>query len=130
MKEGIKMAKILLVDDEEYILELYSEELSDEGHQVVTLNSGDQVIGMIGLHKPEIVVLDIKLVEWDGLELLQDIRNHYYDLPVILCTAYDTYKEDPKSITADYYVVKSFDLSELKAKIKKVIDAQRMENAV
>ena len=43
MKGGVKMARILLVDDEEDILELYSEELSDEGHQVVTVNSGDQV---------------------------------------------------------------------------------------
>ena len=119
------MARILLVDDEEYILKLYSEELSDEGHQVVTVNSGDQVIGMIDLHQPEIVVLDIKLVEWNGLELLQDIRKHYYDLPVILCTAYDTYKEDPKSMAADYYVVKSFDLSELKTRIKIAVDAYR-----
>ena len=59
----------------------------------------------------------------DGFEhILQDIRNRFYDLPVILCSAYDTYKEDPKSIAADYYVVKSFDLSELKTMIKRALD--------
>ncbi|MGB6378425.1 MAG: hypothetical protein WBG24_17060, partial [Syntrophobacteria bacterium] len=50
------------------------------------------------------------------------IRNLYHDLPVILCTAYDTYKYDQKSIAADYYIVKSFDLSELKMAIERAIE--------
>jgi two-component system response regulator (stage 0 sporulation protein F) len=57
------------------------------------------------------------LVDYNGLDLLQDIRKTFHNLPVILNTAYDTYKEDMKSIAADYYVVKSYDLSELKEKI-------------
>jgi len=116
------MAKILLVDDEKHILKYYTEELSGDGHQVVALDSGDQLLSKIALHQPDVIVLDIKLVEWDGLDLLQDIRDRYYDLPVILCTAYDTFKEDPRSIAADYYVIKSFDLTELKTKIKRAID--------
>ena len=72
--------------------------------------------------QPEVVVLDIRLVDYDGLELLQEIRNCHHDLPVILCTAYDTYKYDQKAIAADYYVVKSFDLSELKMAIKRAVD--------
>jgi len=122
VKGGVRMARILLVDDEKNILQYYVEELSNEGHEVVAVNSGDQLINIIDLHQPEVVVLDIKLVDWDGLDLLQDIRNQYYDLPVILCTAYETYKEDLRSISADYYVVKSFDLSELKTTIKRAID--------
>jgi two-component system response regulator (stage 0 sporulation protein F) len=117
------MARILLVDDEEYIRRLYTEELSEEGHEVFTMASGHNLLNRIDSLQPEAVVLDIKLVDYDGLELLQDIRNHYYDLPVILCTAYDTYKDDPKSIAADYYVVKSFDLSELKMAIHRAIVA-------
>ena len=116
------MAKILSVDEEERILQYYMEELSAEGHHVVAVASGDQLL-KIDIHRPEVVVLDIRLVEWDGLELLNDIRNRHYDLPVILCTAYDTYKEDPKSMAADYYVVKSFDLSELETTIKRALDA-------
>lgn len=117
------MARILLVDDERHILKYYTEELSDAGHQVVALDSGDHLLKTIGLHQPDVVVLDIKLADWDGLELLQDIRNRYYDLPVILYSAYETYKEDLRSLAADYYVVKSFDLSELKAKVKRATDA-------
>ncbi|MCK4788702.1 MAG: hypothetical protein KAV87_33475, partial [Desulfobacteraceae bacterium] len=59
---------------------------------------------------------------YDGLDLLQDIRNTYYDLPVILCTAYYDYKYDLKSIAADYYVVKSSNMKNLKAKIRMAIE--------
>ena len=117
------MARILLVDDEEHIRRLYTEELSEEGHKIFTVASGHNLLNRIDYLQPEAVVLDIRLVDYDGLELLQDIRNQHYDLPVILCTAYDTYKEDPKSIAADYYVVKSFDLSELKMAIQRALEA-------
>jgi DNA-binding response OmpR family regulator len=118
----IFMAKILLVDDERHILQYYSEELSTDGHQVTAIQTGDQLMGTIDSHRPDVVVLDIKLEDWDGLQLLQDIRKRYYDLPVILCSAYDTYKEDPMAMAADYYVVKSFDLSELKTRIWQAIE--------
>jgi DNA-binding response OmpR family regulator len=116
------MTRILLVDDEDYIRQYYTEELSDEGHKVWTVATGHELLKRIDRVKPEVVVLDIKLLDYDGLELLQEIRNRHHDLPVILCSAYDTYKEDPKAIAADYYVVKSFDLSELKMAIQRVIE--------
>lgn len=116
------MAKILIVDDEEHIRFLYSEELADEGYEVITADSGDGLLELIEKEKPDLVILDIKMVDYNGLDLLQDIRNKYYDLPVILCTAYDTFKEDMKSIAADFYVIKSFDLTELKNKIKKALE--------
>jgi DNA-binding response OmpR family regulator len=100
------MARILLVDDEEYIRRLYTEELSEEGHEVSSLASGHELLRKIDFFQPEAVILDIKL-----------------DLPVILCSAYDTYKEDQKSIAANYYVVKSFDLSELKMAIQRALES-------
>ena len=86
------MARILLVDDEEYIRRLYTEELSEEGHKVFTVASGHNLLKRIDSFQPEAVVLDIRLADYNGLELLQEIRNLYHDLPVILCTAYNTYK--------------------------------------
>ncbi|RJX35891.1 MAG: response regulator [Desulfarculus sp.] len=118
------MAKILIVDDEEHIRFLYSEELADEGYEVITADSGYQLLERIAKEKPDLVVLDIKMVDYNGLDLLQDIRNKFYDLPVILCTAYDTFKEDMKSIAADFYVIKSFDLTELKNKIKMALETK------
>ncbi|MBW1975476.1 MAG: response regulator [Deltaproteobacteria bacterium] len=118
------MAKILVVDDEEHIRMLYAEELTDVGYEVVTADSGYKLLERIEEEKPDLVILDIKLVDYNGLDLLQDIRAKFYDLPVILSTAYDTFKEDTKSLAADYYVVKSFDLTELKKKIAMALEAR------
>jgi DNA-binding response OmpR family regulator len=120
---GVSVARILLVDDDKNIRRYYTEELSDDGHQVSAVASGHQLLRIINLFKPDVMVLDIKLVDYDGLELLKEIRNEYYNLPVILCSAYQTYKYDQRSMAADYYVVKSFDLSELKTMIKRAVEA-------
>ncbi|RLC28109.1 MAG: response regulator [Deltaproteobacteria bacterium] len=117
------MAKILIVDDEEHIRYLYSEELSEAGYEVITAENGYRLLERIEEEKPDLVVLDIKMVDYNGLDLLQDIRNRFYDMPVVLCTAYDTFKEDMKSIAADFYVIKSFDLTELKDKIAMALEA-------
>jgi len=117
------MAKILIVDDEEHIRYLYSEELSEAGYEVITAESGHMLLEKIEEEKPDLVVLDIKMVDYNGLDLLQDIRNKFYAMPVVLCTAYDTFKEDMKSIAADFYVIKSFDLTELKKKIAMALEA-------
>ncbi|MGD9022329.1 MAG: response regulator [Deltaproteobacteria bacterium] len=116
------MNKILIVDDEEVIRMLYGEELEDEGYEVITTGSGYGLVGLIEEEKPDLIILDIKMAEHDGLDLLQDIRKEFYNIPVILCSAYSSYKGDLKSIAADYYVVKSADLSELKQKIKMALE--------
>ena len=116
------MNKILIVDDEDVIRMLYGEELEDEGYEVITTGSGQGLVGLVEREKPDLIVLDIKMAEHDGLDLLQDIRRDFYNIPVILCSAYSSYKGDLKAIAADYYVVKSADLSELKQKIKMALE--------
>lgn len=116
--------KILIVDDEEHIRILYSEELTDLGYEVIVLGGGYKLLERIKEERPNLIVLDIKMPPYDGLDLLQDIRNKYYSLPIILCTAYDTYKEDMKSIAADSYVIKSFNLTELKSRIARALEAK------
>ncbi|MGC9324528.1 MAG: response regulator [Desulfomonilia bacterium] len=116
------MAKVLIVDDEKHIRLLYSEELKEEGYDVALASDGAGILQRIEQEKPDVVILDIKMVSSNGLDVLQDIRNKYYNLPVILCSAYGSYKVDIKSIAADAYVVKSSDLTELKNKIAQVLE--------
>lgn len=118
------MARILIVDDEEHIRTLYTLELEDEGYEVLALGTGRDLGQHIESFKPDVVILDIKMVDVSGLDVLQEIRNRFYDLPVILCSAYGMYKGDLKSIAADYYVVKSSDLAELKQKIRSALEAR------
>lgn len=115
------MAKVLIVDDERSIRALCAEELADEGYEIITTGEGMEVMGLVSSEKPDAVILDIRMEDCDGLDLLQELRNAHPNLPIILNTAYDSYREDVKSVAADYYVVKSYDLSELKAKLAAVI---------
>jgi len=118
------MVNILIVDDEASIRMLYREEFEDEGYNVTEAEDGHEIIEKIKQDKPDVIVLDIKMAEYDGLDLLQEIRQQFQDLPVIICSAYGAYKGDYKTLAADYYVVKSSDLSELKQKVKKALEGR------
>jgi DNA-binding response OmpR family regulator len=115
------MAKILVVDDERSIRALCAEELGEAGYDVITTGEGTEVMGLVSLERPDAVVLDIRMEDCDGLDLLQEIRNAHPSLPIILNTAYDSYREDVKSVAADFYVVKSYDLSELKSRLATLV---------
>lgn len=111
--------KILVVDDEKHIRMLYREELEADGYMVATSDGEEDILEVIAREEPTIVILDIKLgVNRSGLDLLQEIRAKDPVIPVILSTAYDSFQHDLKSIAADYYVVKSVDLTELKDKVR------------
>ena len=114
--------KILVMDDDEAIQILYSDELTEEGYEVLTSSDGSNLMALIEETKPDLIVLDVRLGRHHGLDLLQDVRNTHYNLPVILCTAYPVHKYDLKSIAADYFVVKNSNLEELKEKIKMAFD--------
>ena len=115
------MAKILVVDDEDSIRLLYSEELAEEGHDVSTAASAAEAVAKLEEQTYDLVVLDIKLKNESGLDLLQTIVKERHEMPVILCTAFSCYKDDFSTWLADGYVVKSSDLTELKEEIKRVL---------
>lgn len=115
-------AKILVVDDEYHIRLLYQEELQLEEYDVATSDGSENILEVLAREKPQVVVLDIKLEgNRSGLDLLQEIRSQDQSIPVILCTAYDSFQHDMKSIAADFYVVKSVDLTELKSQVERAL---------
>jgi len=124
-KGGAKVNKILVIDDDQGVQMLYADELTDEGYNVVTCGDGSRLMEFIKEERPDLVVMDMKLGKYDGVDLLQDIRKAFDQLPVILCTAYPSVRHDVKSIAADDYVLKSSDLSELKLKIGKALDGRK-----
>ena len=108
------MSKVLVVDDEKNVRRLYEAELSKEGYEVETAESAEEALEAIEKAPPDLVVLDIRLEGMDGIDCLRTIMEKRRDLPVILNSAYSTYKQDFASWMADAYVVKSSDLTELK----------------
>ncbi|MDY6953812.1 MAG: response regulator [Thermodesulfobacteriota bacterium] len=111
------MARILIVDDQACIREFLSDELIAEGYRVDTAADVGAVPGHMQFSPPDLVILDLFLDGPDGLEILRQIKDQYPGLPVIIFTAYDTYRKDPRISAADGYVIKSMFLGELKEKI-------------
>ena len=121
------MANLLIVDDEANIRLLYAQELSDEGYQVVTAASALEAVEQLEKSSFDLVVLDIKLKNESGIELLQRIVKERHNLPVILCTAFSCYKDDFSAWLADGYVVKSSDMQELKSEIQRVLAKKQIK---
>ena len=122
------MPKLLVVDDEANIRLLYAQELSDEGYEVVTAGTALEAVEKLEGEDFDLAVLDIKLKNESGIELLQRIVKERHTLPVILCTAFSCYKDDFSAWLADGYIVKSSDMTELKDEIKRVL-AKRQKAA-
>jgi DNA-binding response OmpR family regulator len=115
------MAKLLVIDDEGDIRHLYAAELEDEGHQVSTAGNSRDALELLQNNDFDLVILDIQLDQESGLELLQKIARERGQLPVILCTAFSSYRDDFSSWLADAYVVKSSDLNELKEQVRQAL---------
>jgi len=113
------MKKILVADDEMSIRLLYSEELKEEGYEVYMASNGREALEMVEKIPLDLVILDIKMPEMDGIEALRQIKQKRPDLPVILSTAYGEYRQDFATWASDDYLVKSSDLEDLKAVVRR-----------
>jgi DNA-binding response OmpR family regulator len=114
---------LLFVDDEEELLNLYRSAFGREGYEVLTAPDLASARSALAGTEVAVVVLDIRLVEESGLELLREIKAGRPHLPVVLSTAFARYQDDFSSWLADAYVVKSSDLAELKATVRRCLGA-------
>jgi DNA-binding response OmpR family regulator len=116
------MKTILVVDDDEAIRTLLQEELEEDGYKVLIATNARDALKMVAAEALDLVVLDIRMPGMDGLEALPRILGIKEGLPVIMNTAYSQYQDSFMSWAADAYVVKSSDLTELKEKIKELVN--------
>ncbi len=115
------MPRVLVVDDDDSLRLLYTSELEDEGYEIDAVSSGKEALEYIEAGRPDVVILDIKMEGMDGLAVLDEIMKRDKTIPVVLNTAYSNFKSDFTTWSADAYIVKSSDLSELKKTIKQVL---------
>ena len=104
------MAKVLLVDDEPSLLDLYSTVLSEAGHDVTTANGGQQALDLLANQQFDLVLMDIEMPEMDGLETTQHIRElpNGSDLTVVALTSHQFLHEirHGLEVGCDGYIVK------------------------
>jgi DNA-binding response OmpR family regulator len=113
--------RILVVDDDAHILKLYKLELEEEGYDVVTAGNGSEAMERFEAEDFDLVTLDILMPDVDGITLLRKMKEKKPRMPIIMSTAYD-YRDDFAVWASEAYLVKSADLSEMKAKIKQLLE--------
>ena len=113
---------ILVIEDDDSQRLLYEEDLTWMGYRVVAVKNGADGLQALQDHSVDVVLLDIAMPGMDGIEALGKILDHDNQLPVILNTAYSSYKDDFMTWAAEAYVIKSHDLSELHQAIAAVLE--------
>ena len=111
--------RILLVDDEEGIQLLYREEFEEEGFEVITAYNGEEALEKFSQDQPDLVILDINMPGMSGIEVLRRMKEINPQLPVILSSAYQEYKQDFGTWASEEYIVKSANMDELKNAVRK-----------
>ena len=117
------MKRILIVDDEKNIRTLFRDELEEAGYLVETAASGGEALEKAEEFRPHLLVLDVRMEDMTGLEVLGVVREKHPKLPVIMCTAVRGLEEDFTVWDAHVsdYITKPVDLEDLKEKIKKAL---------
>jgi DNA-binding response OmpR family regulator len=115
------------VDDEPSIRLLFEEELQEEGYEVVTASGGQEALECVRQNPPDLILLDIRMEDMTGLEVLQALRPEHPTLPVIMVTAVRGLRDD-FAVEGDEHVVdyitKPVDLDDLRTKVKKALSRE------
>lgn len=119
------MKKLLIVDDEKNIRALFRDELDEDGYIVDTAGSGHEALAKISENRPDLVVLDVRMEDMTGLEVLEEVRKTDRTLPIIMCTAVRGLEEEFTVWDAHVsdYITKPVDLEDLKEKIRRALAA-------
>jgi len=123
---------ILVVDDEKLIRWSLKERMTREGHNVREAEDGKAAAAALDAELPELVLLDMKLPDTDGLTILRAILERAPQLPVIIITAYSTVDTavEAMRVGAYDYISKPFDMDELSITVKRALEASTLRREV
>ncbi len=123
---------ILVVDDDEVMRQTLSDVLKKRGYMVSTAETGGQTISSVKEQLFDLVLLDIRLPDMDGLDVLKGIKEIESDLMVIVMTAYSDVQTAVMAMKSGAYdyIDKPFELEELKILIQKALETQNLKNEV
>jgi DNA-binding NtrC family response regulator len=122
--------KILIIEDEELLLQSLSGALSEDGYLTVKAKNGKQGLDIFKRHDPDVVLLDVRLPDIDGMNVLRKIKELDRDtnFVIIVMTAFSGIKGAVEAIKlgADDYIAKPFDIEELKIIISRCLESKNI----
>ena len=115
--------KILMADDDQDCLELFSFMLKKAGYEVITVSSGLEALEKLDDITPDLVILDVMMNEMDGFTALKNIKRYdeTKDIPVIILTNYPKMENAFRSENVDDYILKVTDKEEFLKRVEKVL---------
>jgi len=124
--------KILLVDDEPHVPELLSVALEDEGYGILLANNGKEALTQLKKEQPQVVLLDIRMPDMDGVEVLRQIKEINKATSVIMMTAYGAMETvlEVMKLGAYDYLTKPLDLKKVNVLIRRALEAQKLAQEV
>jgi DNA-binding NtrC family response regulator len=123
---------ILIVDDDEVMRETLSDVLRKRGYDIFSVSSGNGALSMIKKNLIDLILLDMKLPDVDGLEVLKKIKEFDTEILVIMMTAYSDVQTAVSSMKSGAYdyINKPFELDELRLLIEKGLETKSLINEV
>jgi|SRR3990170_6397699 len=120
------MESILIVDDDVNLCTILSEELAEVGYETYFLTSGVGVLDYVQNNQVDLILLDLKMPEKDGFEVLNELENANVDVRVIVLTAYADVQSaiDSAKLGANDFISKPYDFDELLITIRKVVQRE------
>ncbi|MDI6710257.1 MAG: sigma-54 dependent transcriptional regulator [Thermoanaerobacterales bacterium] len=124
--------RILIIDDEEEMCWALSRAMRQEGYLVTTATKGRRGLEILAEEGASLVLLDLKMPDIDGLEVLRKIMETDPDLPVIMITGHGTLEVAIEALAngAIGYVAKPFDLHQLKITVQRALQLNRLKEEV
>ena len=126
--------RVLVVDDEIYILQILEFSLEVEGYEVLTAQNGEEAIEVARASRPHLVVLDIMMPKMDGYEACRVLKNdpELCDVPVILLSAKGRTIDQQIGFEAgaEEYITKPFSPRKLIERIKAILEERSLRPAV
>ena len=121
---------ILIVEDDKSLRDGLAMNFELQGFRIITASDGDEGMQKAFDVKPDLIILDIMLPGWSGLDILAELREKNADVPVLILSARDRTREkiEGLDVGADDYVTKPFELAELLARVEALLRRRRAEN--
>jgi DNA-binding NtrC family response regulator len=120
--------KILVVDDEVGVRELCQRILKKKGYVVHLVENGAEALEILQKNKYDLAIVDLKMANVDGMEVLKEVKENYPETDVIIITGFGTIRSAVEAIQqgAANYLPKPFDIEELHGMIRDCLQRQKL----
>lgn len=125
-------ATILIIDDEEHMCWIIEKAMSKEGYKTISAADGKAGLDQVTIAQPDLVLLDLRLPDMSGIDVLRILKQEYPAIPVIMITAHGTVESaiEAMKIGAADYISKPFDMEELKIIISRSLEVVELATQV